>query len=57
MNLIVRNARPVGAGSESPVDIAIAGERIVRIAPVHGELPIFAGVQIIRRLARGCQPS
>ena len=33
MDLILRNARPVGVKADTSVDIAIAGDRIARIAP------------------------
>ena len=39
MDLILRNARPVGVKADTSVDIAIAGDRIARIAPGIEEKP------------------
>ncbi|MEE8110975.1 MAG: amidohydrolase family protein, partial [bacterium] len=50
MDLIVRNACPVGVEADSPVDIEIAGDRIVRIAPEiaeKGEREIDAGGRLV----------
>ncbi|MFQ5914754.1 MAG: amidohydrolase family protein [Nitrospinota bacterium] len=50
MDLIVRNARPVGVEADPPVDIAVSGGRIVRIAPgigEKGEREIDAGGRLV----------
>ncbi|MDP6484307.1 MAG: amidohydrolase family protein [Nitrospinota bacterium] len=50
MELIIRNTRPVGMDADAPVDIAIAGDRIARIAhaiPERADREIDAGGRLV----------